>query len=187
MKFVSKASNLRIILRPGIQSNHLTGTEAIPTLYVQFREGMANVEDEELITRMERHPGMNKDFIKVEEAEIDPYASTRVPVEPAHVLSDIENGRAVSRNNTPVAPAKMPPAVQKMIEDKAKELAMGMLPELLETIAAQAGAKTETQETVDETTDTVVEGDESQDHPEETTTKTAVKKTAKKTTTKKSS
>lgn len=137
MKFVSKMSNLRIVLRPGIQAQPITGTPAVPTLYVQFREGMANVDDQELIEKMQRHPAMNKDFIMVDDAATDPYKSSRLPSEPVHVISEIENGRVVGRSNAPSAPAQLSPQMQKAIDARAKEIAMAMLPELLKAIQTQ--------------------------------------------------
>ena len=137
MKFVSKMSNHRIILRPGLQSNHLTGSPAVPTLFVQFDQGVAEVSNEELIDMMLLHPGYNRDFVKIEDGDTDPYEVGRHESEPAHVMSDVENGRVVNRTNTPVKQ----PDVKKMIDDRAMELAKEILPSLVEAVLAQQAAK----------------------------------------------
>lgn len=170
MKFVSKMSNLRIILKPGIQAQPITGTPAVPTLYVQFRDGLANVDDPDLIERMERHPGFNSDFIKVEDGTTDPYAANRVPSEPVHVIAEIEHGKVKNRNAAPVAnPAAA--QVKEMIETRAKELALELLPEMIKAMAAQQ----QPAEALDDTEDLPAEETAVASAP----TKTAAKKTTK--------
>lgn len=169
MKFVSKMSNLRIILKPGIQAQPITGTPAVPTLYVQFRDGLANVDDPDLIERMERHPGFNSDFIKIDEGSADPYAANRAPSEPVHVIAEIEHGKVKNRNVPPIA---NPGAdkVKEMIETRAKEIALELLPEMIKAMAAHQPA-----EALDDTEDLPAEATEVASAP----TKTAAKKTTK--------
>lgn len=135
MKFVSKMSNLRIILRPGIQSNHMTGSPAVPTLYVQFKDGLTSVEDPELAQRMLNHPDMDVDFVRVDDGDNDPYSANRTP-ETVHVTSEVENGRVVSRSNSPTGPSAKSLEIQRLVEERAKAIAMEMLPELLKSLAA---------------------------------------------------
>jgi len=173
MKFVSKMANHRIILRPGLQGNPILGSEPVPTLYVQFRDGMVSVDDEDLLAKMLKHKGLGKDFIKVEENESDPYAYNRKSSEPVHVMSEIDRGQPINRSAPPVAPG-MSPNVSKMIEDRAKEIAMTILAEMT------AEAKTDTAPVAEE-----VENEEEVETPteEEETKETA--STPKKTTKKK--
>lgn len=132
-------SNLRIILRPGIQAQPLTGSPAVPTLYVQFKEGVADVHDEELIQKMLNHPSMNKDFVQVEPNEIDPYKANR-PSTPAQVTAVIENGRVVNRTAPPIN-NQLSPQMAQAIEQRAKEIAIQMLSEIA---AASTPAEEET-------------------------------------------
>jgi hypothetical protein len=138
MKFVSKNANLMIVLRPGIPAQPITGTPAVPTLSVRFHEGLAEIFDDKIIEMMLRHPAFDTDFISVEEASSDPYASMRRPTEPNHVVTEVKFGTPVSRTGTPLKSA-MSPELKSFIEDQAKEIARAMLPGMVEaTIKAMA-------------------------------------------------
>lgn len=130
-KFISKSTNLHIILRQGIQASPLTGTQAKPAISVRFQDGMANVADEELIQMMLNHPGFNSDFISVEETQADPYAYLRQESEPPHIITDIKFGtpqKATGSKNK----VQMPPEVLKLIQEQASEIAKQMLPSMVE-------------------------------------------------------
>jgi hypothetical protein len=130
MKFISKNSNLLIVLRAGLSAQPLTGTPAKPTVSVRFKDGVADVQQQELIDLMLLHPGFNSDFISAENSSIDPYASTRQSSEPAHVLTEMKYGTPVSRKVG--GPAEISPELQKMVQSMAVEMAKSMLPSMVE-------------------------------------------------------
>lgn len=137
MKFVSKATNLLIVLRPGMSAQPLTGTPATPTLSVRFKDGVVEVQQPELIEMMLKHPAFNGDFIAMDEEvpKSDPYAASRKPSEPAHVLTEMKYGTPVARQvvggGSPFA--SLPPAMQKLVQDMAGEMAKAMVPSLMES------------------------------------------------------
>lgn len=127
MKFVSKSSNLLIVLRAGLSAQPITGTPAKPTVSVRFKDGIAEVPDGELTDMMLAHAGFGGDFIS---AEIDPYAGTRKSVEPEHVLTELKYGTPIARTST--AGVKMSPEMQKIVASLASEMAKQMLPGMVE-------------------------------------------------------
>lgn len=130
VKFVSKNSNLHIILRPGIPAQPITGTPATPTLSVRFQDGQAEIRDDSLLQMMRQHPGYDVDFIEVSDGARDPYAAQRDESEPAHSISEIQFGHVVSTKSTKVKP-KLPPEITEMIKAQATEIAKEMLREAL--------------------------------------------------------
>lgn len=120
-----------IVLRPGLSAQPLTGTPAKPTVSVRFKDGMADVQNEELVTMMLTHPGFNSDFISAEEVLVDPYAGTRQSTEPAHTMTEIKYGHPVSKE-TKGGSVQLPPEVQKMVTGMAQEMAKQMLPSMVE-------------------------------------------------------
>ena len=138
MRFISKNANLRIILRPGLPANHLSGVLAVPTVFVRFQNGLAEVKDPDMIRQMKAHPGFNLDYICAENDAPDPYLSTREENEPAHAISEIEYGR-VSKVVGSAKKKRFPAEIEMMIKEQAKELAKSMLPEMLKSLI-EAGA-----------------------------------------------
>ena len=130
MKFVSKSSNLLVVLRPGFQAQPLTGTPAKPTISVRFKDGIADVQQEELVTLMLAHPGYNLDYIS---ADMDPYAASRGSSEPTHVLTEMKFGTPVSRKVVGAPNFQVPPEMTKIVEAMASEMAKKMLPSMLES------------------------------------------------------
>lgn len=146
MKFVSKIANLNIILRPGIPAQPLTGAPEVPTLYVRFKDGVANITDENLIELMLKHQSRDSDFIVIEENERDPFAHLRAPSEPAHSISEIEHGAVKQRTETPVAPVQLPPQILEMINNQAKQIAEQMLPGMVAKVLESYQPKHEVSE-----------------------------------------
>lgn len=138
MRFISKNANLRIILRPGLPANHLSGVLAVPTVFVRFQNGLAEVKDPDMIVQMKAHPGFNADYICADEDQPDPYAHTRQDAEPPHAISQIEYGHVGKIIGTPIKKV-LPPEIQQMIKDQARELAKSMLPEMIKGLM-EAGA-----------------------------------------------
>lgn len=130
MKFISKSSNLLIVLRPGLSAQPLTGTPARPTISVRFKEGVADVQQEEIVTMMLAHPGFNSDFISADNIQVDPYASTRQPSEPTHVVTEMKFGTPVNR--TIGGKPQVPPEMAKLVQSLAVEMAKQMLPSMVE-------------------------------------------------------
>lgn len=138
MRFVSKSSNLCVILKAGLPSEPLTGRPAQPTISVRFQDGIAEVRDEELIKLMEAHPGFNMDFIAVDDGSRDPYAHSRAEVEPVHVLTDMKYGsperRTIGKQKVQLTP-EMYAAVQSVAAEMAKEMLPGLLKGALKDLA----------------------------------------------------
>ncbi len=132
MKFVSKSSNLLVVLRAGLSAQPITGTPAKPTISVRFKDGIAEVQQEELVEMMLAHPGFNSDFISTEEATVDPYASMRKGSEPDHIRTEIVHGTPMKREVSSDVKRTLPADIQKMIQDAAAEMAKQMLPGMVE-------------------------------------------------------
>jgi hypothetical protein len=143
MKFISRNSNLLIVLRAGLSAQPITGTPAKPTISVRFKDGVADVTQQELVDMMLVHPGFNSDFISAEESPIDPYAALRQPSEPTHVVTDIQFGTPMSRQVKGGKPA-IPAELQKLIQESAAEMAKQMLPSMVEaTLKSLLGSQKE--------------------------------------------
>jgi len=132
MKFVSKSSNLLIVLKPGLSAQPITGTPATPTISVRFTDGIAEVKDEALIEMMLNHPGYQSDFIAAETPTDDPYANTRKSSEPAHVLTEMKFGTPV-KQEVKGGSSNVSPELQKLIQSQAMEMAKKMLPDMVES------------------------------------------------------
>lgn len=131
MKFISKSSNLLVVLRPGLSAQPLTGTPAKPTISVRFKDGLAEVQQQELIDMMLVHPAFNSDFISAEETPVDPYAFMRQSSEPDHILTELQYGTPVKRE-IKGQKTQLPPELQKLIQESAAAMAREMLPGMVE-------------------------------------------------------
>lgn len=134
MKFISKSSNLMIVLRPGMSAQPLTGTPAVATVSVRFKDGVADVQNEKLIEMMLAHPGFNSDFISADAIGVDPYAASRQASEPAHILTELKHGTPMSRTIKGGATPQLPPEIQKMVQGLAVDYAKQMLPSMLKSL-----------------------------------------------------
>lgn len=130
-KFISRAANLNIILKPGIPAQPITGSPAVPTLSVRFEDGIVDIKDPELVEAMKRHPGFNSDFVAAADESHDPYASYRQPSEPAHIVTEMKYGSPAKKTVTGKL-GNVPPEVAAMIQEQARELAKQMLPQLMQ-------------------------------------------------------
>ena len=130
MKFVSKSSNLLVVLRPGLSAQPLTGTPAKPTVSVRFKDGVAEVPDGELTDMMLQHPGFNADFVSVETSAKDPFAASRTGLEPGHVLTEIKYGHPTYRQSSG-APGSLTPEMTAVVSTLASEMAKKMLKDVL--------------------------------------------------------
>jgi hypothetical protein len=132
MKFISKSTNLLIVLRPGLSAQPITGTPAKPTISVRFKDGIADVQSEELVQMMLSHPGFNSDFISADNIPVDPYAATRQSSEPAHTMTELKFGTPINKK-TEGGNMQLPPELQKLVTQMAAEMAKKMLPSMVES------------------------------------------------------
>lgn len=146
MKFISKNSNLRIVLRPGLQASPLAGRDAVPGIYVKFQDGVAIVNDEEHVAMMLKHPGFNVDFISPDEDK-DPYAHRRSEIEPGHVIQEMRYGH-VEGVKSSAKKVPLSPEMAKLINDLAEKRVKEILPSAIE-IAIKAMAKVSKEDSVE--------------------------------------
>jgi len=131
MKFVSKFNNYSVILSPGIPESKISGTPARPAIFVRFENGLATVNDEEIIEMMLNHKQFGADFLKVEDE--DPYAATRKENEPDHDITEIQYG-TIGKSVNPKKGIKLSrekmAELQEFINEEANKKAMLILKEL---------------------------------------------------------
>lgn len=134
-----------LVLKPGIQGNNLTGQPSVPGLYIRFRDGIAEVKDEEIVNLIKNSEGYrNGDFVAVGDNGEDPFSDARTQIEPTHVLTDLKYGHAEKKRVSDV-PVKIPAPLKKLIQAEAKKMALEMLKEMRSTdtvakvVAAEAG------------------------------------------------
>lgn len=140
MKFVSKFSNHRVVLVPSTPPEPLTGRLATSGLSVRFENGTADVNSEEMIQMLLKHPRFGRDFVAPEllqgkNANNDPFAQQRRSSEPEHTITEIQYGhigKSVSAPRGILTGLSTDKAIQlqKAIDDKATQKAMQMAPEL---------------------------------------------------------
>lgn len=131
MKFVSKQSNYRITLSPGIPGNALLGNPPKPAIYVKFEDGIANIDDENLVEMMKKHPAFLKgDFIEMSDGTTDPYSATRKSMEPQHNIEIMENG--VAKNITPKPLVSFTTEQKKVINEMIADSVKGALASFVE-------------------------------------------------------
>jgi hypothetical protein len=132
MKFISKSTNLLVVLSPGLSAQPITGTPAKPTVSVRFKDGIADVQQEELVMMMLAHPGFNRDFISTDNIQKDPYASLRQPTEPTHEVTELKFGTPVSREMHGANP-NLTPEMKTLLQGMATDIAKSMLPSMVES------------------------------------------------------
>lgn len=153
-KFVSKNSNYMVVLRSGIEGNRAIGTQAKSGLYVRFEDGMVNVKEESIITQLRDHPNFGSDFLEIKPEESDPFASTRVDLEPQHTTSDIKYGHVMNRKGAP-AKVKLTPELKRVIKAEALKMVPGLLqenPKMLKEVILSLAKDMEKKDTVKEET-----------------------------------
>jgi hypothetical protein len=127
-KFVSKNSNLMVVLRSGIEGSRALGTASKPGLYARFQGGIIDVKNDEMTELLRAHPGLGTDFIEINEAEVDPFEYNRDEIEPTHVISEMKYGHVEKTQGTPKK-IKLSPEMKSLIEKQA----LAMLPSLLKS------------------------------------------------------
>lgn len=155
MRFISKNSNLRVILKPGLPAEPLTGRPSDPGISVKFQDGLLEVSDQVIIDRLMAHAGLTMDFWAVEDGEFkDPFKHMREEIEPVHQIMEFQYGRP-AQMLTSQKKQKLSPEVEKMLNERAleiaKELLPGMVEQLLKVGAAKQAADAEAKQQVSET------------------------------------
>jgi len=140
MKFISKNSNLRIVLSPGIPANQMSGIAGKPGVYVKFQDGIVDVKDEEMINQMRRHPAFNQDFIVVDDNGKDPYADIRQEIEPVHIIQEMKYGQVEAVKVSPHAEGKIDPKIKKLVDELAMKKVKELLPAMVEEAVKQMKA-----------------------------------------------
>lgn len=129
MKFVSKNSNLLVVLRQGIPGSHITGTPSKPMISARFKDGMFESSDQDVVTMLLAHPGFDTDYISTEETHgLDPFAYMRESAEPEHTVTQMKYGQPIGSGK--LAKPKFPPEVMKALQEQAMEMAKAMAPVL---------------------------------------------------------
>ena len=132
MKFISKNANLRVVLRPGIPANQMSGIAGQPGVYVKFQNGIVETQDEQIITQMKAHNGFNLDYIAVDANGEDPFAAQREEIEPVHILQDIVYGHSENKRMSPNRKVKLDPQIKKLVDELAMEQVKRLLPKMVE-------------------------------------------------------
>lgn len=126
VKFVSKNSNLMIVLKPGVPGSTITGQQPTPGIYVRFQGGVVDVKEESIINMLRGHKGMGSDFIEIKQSEVDPYEHTRQDIEPIHNITEMEYGH-IGKKISSKGKTILSPELKKLIENEAVK----MLPDIL--------------------------------------------------------
>lgn len=134
MKFISKNSNLRVVLVHGIPGSSVTGAQPIPGLSVKFEDGVAVVKDPVVQEKMMAHPSFNQDFILADETGTDPYS--RKSSEPEHDIQEIQFGH-VGKSLNPKPAVTLTPEIKKVLMDMASEMAKPMAAQIARTLVTQ--------------------------------------------------
>ena len=141
MKFYSKFSNHRIVLKPGIPGEPLLGRQPQAGIYVKFESGVADVKDQEVIDLLMQNRSFGKTII-AEEGEVkeDPYASQRRDTEPEHNVTNIEYGH-IGKNQNPKPALAMSREQKAIVIEMAKGMAKEMAPELAKSMLLEMAAE----------------------------------------------
>lgn len=138
MKFLSKSSNYRIILKQGQPAEPLTGRTAVPGIYIKFEDGVANIDQdmggiskEKICEMMLKHPAfISGDFIADKEGAKDPYAETRKPVEPIHTTMELKHG-SIDKVVNPKPKLDLTDDNKKLLKEMAAKMAKEMVKEMI--------------------------------------------------------
>lgn len=133
MKFISKNSTYRLILRAGQPAEQATGRLPVPTIFVRFEEGVAEVKDEEMIKLILAHKDFMTDFFPFdnEDLKTQKLINERVSSEPEHDITSIEYGhvgRKTSQNKF-----NMSPEMKNQLMDTAVTMAKSIAAEMVKT------------------------------------------------------
>jgi len=176
-KFVSKQANYMIVLKPGTEGNRALGTQAVSGLYIRFQDGVVDIKEESIVNQLREHEKCGTDFVEVKDEEMkDPYAGTRVSIEPQHVMTEIDRGYAGKKTIEGEKKLNLSPEMKKAVKAEALKMIPQIIkedPEMLKSIlknmVSDAESKVETESTP-EVLDSIKSEitDEVKDKPSET-------------------
>lgn len=129
MKFFSKYSNFRIVLKHGLPGEPMTGRAAVPGVYVKFEDGQVDVKSEEVIKMLLAHPTFGNKFVA---EDADPFKGARKSTEPEHDMVNVEYGHIGSNKNP-----KQKIDQKKAVIEMAKEIAIPLAKEMAKNIIAE--------------------------------------------------
>lgn len=89
MKFISKNSVYKLILKQGISGNRELGLQSTPGISVRFENHELNVSDEKIIEMLLAHPSYDTDFTKAEEPGM---IVMKASPEPTHEITEMKYG-----------------------------------------------------------------------------------------------
>lgn len=170
MRFVSKNSNLRVVLEPGLSAQPLSGFQGKNPVYIKFENGVVEISDENLIQKMLQHPAYTRDgdFIAVGADGIDPFADRREEMEPVHLHTELKYGHVEGSSMSPLRKTKVNPELKKLVNDLATKQMQDMLPGLIaqgvkDVIATMAAQQPEGLQQAPKTAPVVEDEDEEED------------------------
>jgi hypothetical protein len=139
MKFISRNVNYRYTIKHSMPAEPLTGRSAEPGIHVRFVNGIAIINDENVIKALKSSENYGRDFISAEEKDDalnGGFIETK-GLEPEHDLQVVTNGRIEKTLNTKpvsVLDKDRQKKLDKMIEDKAMAIAEKMAPAMAKKI-----------------------------------------------------
>lgn len=144
MKFISKNLNLRVVLKPSIPAERLTGRPAQAGIYAKFEDGQLLTDDENIIQMLRNHPSFNGDFVEVtsEEQEMVLQAGRVGESEPDHTLMEIKHG-SPGKNQNPIKP-KLTPEMRKLVMAEAQKMVQSLLEAKISDVTKTTEEKSET-------------------------------------------
>ena len=142
-KFVSKNSNLMVVLKPGVPGSVITGQQPQAGIYVRFQGGVVDIHEESIINMLKNHRSFGTDFVEIKQTEVDPFENTRKEIEPAHHMIEMEFGH-IGKSTKSAQKAALSPELRKMIEAEAVKILPTLLkknPKILKDILANLAAE----------------------------------------------
>lgn len=157
MKFVSKYSNYRLVLKPGVSAQPMVGLAATPGVSIRFEDGIAEVTDPAYIEMIKNHQDYMVNVLPAEDPATDSFVRTNV--QPEHSIQEVAYGRVMKNVGTkaPVNPELLK-MVKKMAMDivktelprMAKEEAMKIAPSLAMDLLKQMSADAQAEQVIEE-------------------------------------
>ncbi len=125
MKFISRYSNYRLVLKPGLQAQPLVGMPSTPGVSIRFEDGMAEVTDPEYIKLVKAHPDFGTNILAAEDPATDDFVRTGVT--PEHNTMEIGFGRVMKTSG---APKTVNPELLKLVKKMAMDIVKAELPKM---------------------------------------------------------
>jgi hypothetical protein len=144
MKFLSKQSIYRVILRPGQPAEKITGRAAVNGLSIRFENNEAIIDEKavdpvtnrSVIELLKEHEAFGQEFIEVvpDEVLVGPWNSLRKGMEPEHDIISIDYGH-VGKSLNPKPKLALNSDQKKALEEMARTMAVEMAKEMAPQLA----------------------------------------------------